>query len=149
MTGSSTHMDPGAGRANSSGSSRALPVVVATVCFLMGFTGRGLLESFVVFLLPLSTEFSLDRASAVSIYALSVLAAGTAGPLVGRLFDRAGPRAVYTTGLALIGVGLWLASLATRLWHLQVYIGLGVGLGAACLGNVSNASLVRDGSERA
>jgi MFS family permease len=142
MTGSSTHMDPGAGRANSSGSSRALPVVVATVCFLMGFTGRGLLESFVVFLLPLSTEFSLDRASAVSIYALSVLAAGTAGPLVGRLFDRAGPRAVYTTGLALIGVGLWLASLATRLWHLQVSIGLGVGLGAACLGNVSNASLV-------
>src|SRR5215207_4568877 len=93
MTVSSTHMDPGAARANSSGSSRALPVVVATVCFLMGFTGRGLLESFVVFLLPLSTEFSLDRASAVSIYALSVLAAGTAGPLVGRLFDRAGPRA--------------------------------------------------------
>src|SRR3954451_1870224 len=104
-------MDPVAGRANSSASSRALPVVVATVCFLMGFTGRGLLESFVVFLLPLSTEFSLDRASAVSIYALSVLAAGIAGPLVGRLFDRAGPRAVYTTGLALIGGGLWLRCL--------------------------------------
>jgi hypothetical protein len=55
-----------------------------------------------------------------------------------KLLDRAGPRAVYTTGLTLIGVGLWVASLATRLWHLQVF----VGLGAACLGNVSNASLV-------
>ena len=33
-------------------------------------------------------------------------------------------------------------------WHLQVCVGLGVGLGAACLGNVSNASLVARGSER-
>ena len=59
-----------------------------------------------------------------------------------KLLDRAGPRAVYTTELTLIGVGLWVASLATRLWHLQVFVELGVGLGAACLGNVSNASLV-------
>src|SRR3954471_16239804 len=99
----------------------ALPVVVATVCFLMGFTGRGLLESFVVFLLPLSTDFSLDRASAVSIYALSVLAAGTAGPLAGPPCAGGGPRAVYPAVLPLIGVGFWLAPLAPRLWHLQVF----------------------------
>ena len=123
-------------------SRRAVPVVVAAICFLLGFTGRGLVESFVVFLLPLSTEFGLDRASAVSIYALSVLGTGIGGPVVGRVFDRAGPRAVYTTGLALIGVGLSLAAFATRLWHLQVCVGLAVGLGAACLGNVSNASLL-------
>ena len=69
---------------------RAVPVVVAAICFLLGFTGRGLVESFVVFLLPLSTEFGLDRASAVSIYALSVLGTGIGGPVVGRVFDRAG-----------------------------------------------------------
>jgi hypothetical protein len=64
-------------------SRRAVPVVVAAICFLLGFTGRGLVESFVVFLLPLSTEFGLDRASAVSIYALSVLGTGIGGPVVG------------------------------------------------------------------
>lgn len=121
---------------------RAVPALVATICFLLGFAGRGLVESFVVFLLPLSAALSLDRASAVSIYALSVLGTGIGGPVVGRLFDRAGPRAVYTTGLALIGLGLSLAAFATQLWHLQLCVGLAVGLGAACLGNVSNASLL-------
>jgi MFS family permease len=112
------------------------------LCFLLGLLGRGLVESFVVFLLPLSKEFSLDRASAVSIYALSVLGMGIGGPLVGRVFDRAGPRVVYTVGIALIGAGLSLAAFATRLWHLQVCIGLAAGLGAAFLGNVSNAALL-------
>ena len=109
---------------------------------MLGFTGRGLVESFVVFLLPLSGDFGWDRAAAVSIYALSTLASGVAGPLVGRLFDRAGPRVVYTVGLGLLGTGLMLAAFATELWHFQLCVGLAVGLGAACLGNVSNATLL-------
>jgi MFS family permease len=119
-----------------------LSLAVATFCFLVGFAGRGLIESFVVFLIPLSTEFGLDRASAVSIYAFSVLATGIFGPIVGRLFDQAGPRAVYTGGVALLGLGLSLAAYATELWQLQVCLGLAAGLGAACLGNVSNATLL-------
>jgi MFS family permease len=68
--------------------------------------------------------------------------AGIGGPVVGRLFDRAGPRIVYSVGLTLLGGGLSLAAFATELWHLQLSLGLAVGLGAACLGNVSNAALV-------
>lgn len=121
---------------------RRSSVAVAGACFMLGFTGRGLLESFVVFLLPLSRSFGWDRAEVVSIYALSVLASGMAGPLVGRLFDRTGPRIVYTGGLVLLGAGLSLAAFATALWHFQLSVGLAVGLGAACLGNVSNATLL-------
>jgi MFS family permease len=123
-------------------SDRRSAVLVAATCFVLGFAGRGLVESFVVFVLPLSAGFGWDRADVVSIYALSTLASGIAGPLVGRLFDRAGPRAVYTTGLALIGTGLTLAAFATELRHLQVTVGFAVGLGAACLGNVPNATLL-------
>src|SRR5205807_9704275 len=78
----------------------------------------------------------------VSIYSLSALAAGLVGPLVGRIFDRAGPRAVYTLGLGLIGGGLSLAAFADALWQFRLSIGLAAGIGAACLGNVPNATLL-------
>ncbi|MDU6748612.1 MAG: MFS transporter, partial [Bradyrhizobium sp.] len=57
--------------------------------------GRGLGESFTVFLKPISDSFGWDRAEVVSIYSLTALAGGLAAPLIGRLFDHSGPRAVY------------------------------------------------------
>jgi MFS family permease len=95
---------------------RRLSLAIAAICFVFGFTGRGLIESFVVFLLPLSSELGLDRAATASIYAISVLMTGIGGPVVGRLFDRAGPRIVYSVGLTLLGGGLSLAAFATELF---------------------------------
>jgi MFS family permease len=119
-----------------------MAVAVAAMCFAAGFIGRGLLESFVVFVLPLSREFGWERAQVVSIYAFAVLASGVSSPLVGRLFDRAGPRVVYTLGLTLLGGGVSLAGFAGALWQFQILLGLAVGVGASCLGNVPNASLL-------
>jgi CheY-like chemotaxis protein len=64
------------------------------------------------------------------------------GPFVGRLFDRVGPRSVYTLGLGLLGAGLSLATLGTALWHFQLCIGLAAGVTAACLDNVPNGTLL-------
>src|SRR6185369_4045306 len=80
-------------------------LVVLGACFAMGLTGRGLVECFTVFLLPLSRSFGWERAETVSIYSLAMLTSGLAAPLVGRLFDRSGPRTVYVLGLVLIGTG--------------------------------------------
>ncbi|MCC7275009.1 MAG: MFS transporter [Alphaproteobacteria bacterium] len=120
-----------------------IAILALGLCFVLGLTGRGLLESFVVFLLPLSAGFGWDRADVVSIYSFAVLASGVSGPMVGRMFDRAGPRAVYMLGLGLMGGGLVLAPLATALWQFQLCLGLATGVGAACLGNVPNATLLR------
>jgi predicted MFS family arabinose efflux permease len=116
-------------------------LAVVAICFAAGFVGRGLIESFVVFVLPLSAEFGWDRADVVSIYAFAVLAS-IAGPFVGLLFDRAGPRVVYGLGLALLGGGLSLAAAADALWQFRLCLGLAVGVGAVCLGNVTNAALL-------
>lgn len=115
---------------------------VVALCFATAFTGRGLLESFVVFVLPLSLAFGWDRAEVVSIYAFAVFANGVVGPFVGRLFDRAGPRSVYAIGLGLLGGGFLLAAHAAALWQFQLCLGLGVGVAAACLGNVPNGTLL-------
>ena len=112
------------------------------LCFATAFTGRGLLESFVVFVLPLGASFGWDRAEVVSIYAFAVFANGFVGPVVGRMFDRAGPRWVYATGLALLGAGYSLGAHAGALWQFQLCLGVGIGIASACLGNVPNGTLL-------
>ncbi|HEY0848735.1 MAG TPA: MFS transporter [Bradyrhizobium sp.] len=115
---------------------------VLALCFALSVLGRGLGESFTVFLKPISESFGWDRAQVVSVYSLSWLMSGLTAPLVGRLFDRSGPRTVYTLGLLLLGGAFLAASHAQSLWQFQLTVGLCVGLGIALVGNVPNSILL-------
>ncbi|ABD07701.1 Major facilitator superfamily MFS_1 [Rhodopseudomonas palustris HaA2] len=117
-------------------------LVVLGVCFVLSLLGRGLGESFTVFLLPISQSFGWDRAEVVSIYSLTALCSGIASPFVGRLFDRSGPRLVYMLGLLLLGGAFLGAAIAQQLWQLQLAVGLCVGLGIAFTGTVPNSILL-------
>jgi MFS family permease len=115
---------------------------VLAICFALSVLGRGLGESFTVFLLPISESFGWDRAQVVSVYSLTALAGGLASPLVGRLFDRSGPRIVYSLGLVLLGGAFLIAAYAQKLWQFQISLGVCVGLGIAFIGNVPNSILL-------
>src|SRR6202453_5189290 len=115
---------------------------VLALCFALSVIGRGLGESFTVFLKPISESFGWDRAQVVSVYSLAALAGGLASPLIGRLFDRAGPRAVYSLGLLLLGGAFLVAAHAEQLWQFQLSLGLCVGFGIAFIGNVPNSILL-------
>ncbi|HEX5233631.1 MAG TPA: MFS transporter [Bradyrhizobium sp.] len=115
---------------------------VLALCFTLSVLGRGLGESFTVFLKPISESFGWDRAEVVSVYSLSALAGGLAAPLVGRLFDRSGPRIVYSLGLFLLGAAFLVAGHARHLWQFQLSLGLCVGIGIAFIGNVPNSILL-------
>jgi MFS family permease len=115
---------------------------VLALCFALSVIGRGLGESFTVFLKPISESFGWDRAQVVSVYSLAALAGGLASPLIGRLFDRSGPRAVYSLGLLLLGGAFLIAAHAQQLWQFQFCLGLCVGLGIAFIGNVPNSILL-------
>src|ERR1700757_1344551 len=115
---------------------------VLALCFALSVLGRGLGESFSVFLLPISESFGWDRADVVSVYSLSALAGGLASPLIGRLFDYSGPRSVYSLGLLLFGGAFLFAANAHHLWQIQFSVGLCVGLGIALIGNVPNSILL-------
>jgi MFS family permease len=115
---------------------------VLTLCFALSVLGRGLGESFTVFLLPISESFGWDRAEVVSVYSLSALAGGLASPLIGRLFDYSGPRSVYSLGLLLFGGAFLFAANASQLWQIQLSVGISVGFGIALIGNVPNSILL-------
>src|ERR1051325_5798095 len=106
---------------------------VLALCFALSVLGRGLVESFTVFLLPISEDLGWARARVVSVYSLSALAAGLAAPMAGRLFDRSGPRMVYSAGLLLLGGAFLIAAHAQEPWQFQLSLGPCVGLGAALL----------------
>jgi MFS family permease len=115
---------------------------VLALCFTLSVLGRGLGESFTVFLKPISENFGWDRAQVVSVYSLTWLAGGLMAPFVGRLFDRSGPRVVYSLGMLLLGSAFLVASHAQALWQFQLSIGLCVGIGIAMIGNVPNSILL-------
>jgi len=56
--------------------------------------GRGLGDSYAVFLLPLEREYGWTRYQLTSVYSVFLLVSGFAAPLIGMLFDRVGPRRV-------------------------------------------------------
>jgi MFS family permease len=115
---------------------------VLALCFALSVLGRGLGESFTVFLKPISENFGWDRAQVVSVYSLTWLASGLTAPLVGRVFDRSGPRIVYSLGIFLLGAAFLIAAYARELWQFQLSIGLCVGFGVALIGNVPNSILL-------
>ena len=117
------------------------PVVLA-LCFSLSMLGRGLGESFTVFLKPISESFGFDRGEVVSVYSLCALGGGLSAPLIGRLFDLSGPRTVYTVGLLLLGGSFLFAAFADHLWQFQLSVGLCVGVGIAFIGNVPNSILL-------
>jgi MFS family permease len=115
---------------------------VLALCFALSVLGRGLGESFTVFLKPIAESFGWDRAQIVSVYSLTWLASGLTAPIVGRLFDRSGPRIVYSLGLFLLGAAFLTAAYAQQLWQFQLSIGVCVGLGIAFIGNVPNSIML-------
>src|SRR6266566_2941592 len=97
---------------------------VLALCFALSVLGRGLGESFTVFLKPIAESFGGDRAQVVSVYSLTWLAGGLMAPLVGRLFDRSGPRTVFSLGLVPLGGAFLIAAHAQSLWQFQLSVGV-------------------------
>ena len=117
-------------------------VAVLATCFALNMFGRGLGESYAVFLLPLERAFGWSRSQLTGMYSVYLLVTGFAAPVVGLLFDRAGPRWVYSTGVACIGGAFLLAGSLAQLWQFYLLIGMVVGIGVSLTGMVSASALL-------
>jgi len=126
----------------------AMAATVLVLCFAFNFVGRGVGDTYMVFLLPLEQEFGWHRSQMTSVYSALMVVSGLAAPLGGMVFERWGPRLLYASGLTLLGSGYFLASQATSLWQFYVCISLLGGLGVAAIGMVPAAALISRWFER-
>ncbi|MEZ5648975.1 MAG: MFS transporter [Burkholderiaceae bacterium] len=124
------------GNVASGASSRAMQTLVLLVGTAMNMLSRGLIETFAVFLLPLSVAFATDRVALTGIYSTYMLVYGLTAPFIGMLIDKLGVRLCYSLGLLLVGAGLSLAGHANQLWQLYLTVGAMCGAGTAALGMV-------------
>jgi MFS family permease len=104
--------------------------------------GRGLGDTYAVFLLPLEREFGWTRSQLAGVYSVYLLVNGFTAPFVGLLFDRLGPRWVYGAGMASLGAAMLLAGGLTQLWQFYLFIGVLVGIGVSLNGMVPASALL-------
>ena len=111
-------------------------------CFALNMFGRGLGDTYAVFLLPLEHQFGWSRSQTTSVYSIYLLVHGFTAPLVGLLFDRVGPRWVYGAGTACLGAAFFFASGLSSLWQFYLLIGALVGVGVSLNGMVPASALL-------
>ncbi len=124
------------------GETRLMLAGVIGLTFVMNMLGRGITETFAVFLLPVEAEFAASRSAVAATYSLYILVLGCAGPFAGQMVDRLGIRACYGLGVLVLGASYVVAGEAQSLWQYNLAIGLISGVGAACLGMVVASSLL-------
>ena len=111
-------------------------------CFALNMFGRGISDTYTVFLLPLEREFGWSRSQLTSVYSLYLLVSGFAAPLVGMVFDRLGPRWVYGAGAVFLGSAFFLSGGISHLWQFYLLIGVSVGVGVGLTGMVPASGLL-------
>ena len=120
--------------------------LVVLVCAVLSAGMRISIDSFAVFLLPLSYELSYEfgwsRSEAVSIYGLSMLSFGVGCVLAGRSIEHFGARWTYCAGLSAIAIVFLNASRFDALWQFALCNGVIAGASAALIGMVSHAVLL-------
>jgi MFS family permease len=115
-------------------------VVLGALVVVM-LLASGLRAIFGVYIKPMENTFGWDRASLSGAAALSLLLLGAAGPIVGSLADRWGPRRVILLSTIILGIGTILTARVTSLWHIYVTAGVLMGLGAGGVGMSTGAAL--------
>jgi MFS family permease len=79
---------------------------ILLLMFVMNTLGRGVTETFAVFLLPVQKGLGVARAEITATYSIYMLVFGLTSPLAGQLVDRMGVRISYCLGLARFRVWL-------------------------------------------
>ena len=112
--------------------------VVVAVTALALIVSAGVRAAPGVMIHPLEVDLGWSRTAISFAVSIGLVLYGFAGPFVGRLMDRFGPRLVLVGGMILIGASMAAGAAMTELWQLNLFwgalSGLGTGVAAQVLG---------------
>jgi MFS family permease len=112
-------------------------VGIAFVTMAIGVNAR---TAFSLLYPPILNEFGWDRAVTAGVFSFGFLLSALITPFVGRVIDRRGPRIVVEIGIATMGAGLLLATLARQPWQLYLTLGAMCGGGVNCFTYVTHST---------
>ncbi len=108
-------------------------VVLGAVTLCM-MAGSGLRSVFGVYIKPMEAEFGWGRGALSGAAAISLLLLGAAGPAVGWLADRYGPRRVIVVSLLMLGSGA--ITVAARWFEARRGVAIGIAAGGMSAGQL-------------
>src|SRR5258707_6204130 len=88
--------------------------IIVAVTFVTMAIGVNARTAFSLFFPPIIDEFGWDRGVTAGAFSFGFLVSAGMSPLIGRMMDRFGPRAVMELGVVLMAGGLLLAALTTQ-----------------------------------
>ena len=102
-------------------------VVAASFIIMLGVWSA--YYAFGVFFKPLLNEFGWTRAMTSGAFSLATINSGFMSLAMGWLTDRVGPRPVMTVCGLFLGLGYFLMSSISAIWHFYLFFGVIVGIG--------------------
>lgn len=122
--------------------STRVAVLVVCIGFVSNFAARGVVDTYMVFMLPLEHEFGWSHADLTRVYSVYLITLGVMSPFTGAILDGWGPRISYLAGLCLMAAAMLLASQTSAMWQLYLSIGVMCGMSSSLMGMVPAAALV-------
>jgi MFS family permease len=108
-------------------------IIVAAAFITMGI-GVNARTAFSLLFPPILDEYRWDRGAVAGIFSFGFFISALVIPFVGRVIDRRGPMIVVETGVAVMVLGLLLATIAREPWQFYATLGILVATGANLLG---------------
>ena len=99
-------------------------------------------QSWSVFYVAILDTFGWGRAETALIFSAAALVYTFGSPISGFLFDKFGPRRLFTIAAVLIGLGLVGCSRAMEIWQFALFYAILIAGGTALTGFVPNLALV-------
>src|SRR5690242_1292013 len=112
------------------------------VTFLVLLAGAGIRATPSVLIVPLEEEFGWSRTTISLAISVNILLYGLMGPFAGALMQRLGLRRTTMTAMALLAVGVGLATQVRSAWQLILLWGVVVGLATGMVAIVLGATVV-------
>ncbi|HSB07792.1 MAG TPA: MFS transporter [Thermodesulfobacteriota bacterium] len=118
-------------------------IIVGVSFVLLALTYGATAYSFSLFFVALLKEFSWNRSITGGAFSVFLILQGVAGPFIGSMVDRFGPRKAFMLGALLLGTGLALCSLIQRWWEFYIFFSVVTAMGVSFLGFVPNATMIQ------
>ncbi|MFN0071848.1 MAG: MFS transporter [Chloroflexota bacterium] len=116
---------------------------IVGMAFISLFIGAGTGGfAFGIFLPAMSAELGWSQSTIVIASSITSITAALSGPILGRIADRHGPRAILIGGLLLMFAGMAGSGFVSEPWHLYVTFGLMTGVARSGLQSVVPGTMI-------